>query len=129
MEVLSELIPPNIIFNRTPVSARPAPQRHSPSVPPPSAILLDTQGEIPQTGQKNSIYGSVTVADIAASIKAILAKNDEGTRVNISPEDINFVEDQREKDRVKQIGVFEIAIKIKGAINEIRRTIEVNATE
>lgn len=45
----------------------------------------------------------------------------------ISPEDISFVQETEEKDRVKHIGVFEIEIRLAGASDSVRRTIQVNA--
>jgi hypothetical protein len=130
MEILSVLVPLNIDFHRTPINiATSPPQRHSPSIPASSAISVATQEAASLAPGKKGIYGSVTTADIAANLKAMLAENDEGARVVISPEDVNFVEDQEEKDRVKHLGVFEIAIRVKGATNDIRRTIKVNTTD
>jgi hypothetical protein len=130
MEILSMLIPPNIDFYRTPIStATSLPQRHSHPIPASSAISVAAQEAVPLAPGKKNIYGYVTTADIAANLKAVLAENDEGARVIISPEDIIFVEDQEEKDRVKHLGVFEIVIRVKGATNDIRRTIKVNAAD
>jgi hypothetical protein len=69
----------------------------------------------------------VTTGDISANLKAILAENEDGVRVVLSPENISFVEETDDKDRVKHLGIFEIEIKLNGSQNAIRRTIQVNA--
>jgi hypothetical protein len=130
MEVVSMIVPPNIDFYRTPIpSSNSTPQRHSPSIPATSAISVAAQEAILQAPLKTNIYGSVTTADIAANLKAVLAEDDEGARVVLSSEDIAFVEEQDERDRVKHLGIFEIVIRVKGATDDIRRTIKVNATD
>lgn len=73
-----------------------------------------------------AIYDSVSTADIAANLKAILAEDGQGKRVVFGPEDITFLEKTEEKDRVKHAGTFEIGIKVKGAADAVRRTIRVN---
>jgi len=131
MTVMSMLLPDNIDFYRTPISPAPATaQRHSPSIPSTSAISAAAQEVAPsQTTQNTSIYGSVTTADVCANLRAVLAEDDEGSRIVLSSEDISFVEEGEEKDRVKQLGVFEIDIRVKGATDSIRRTIRVNAQD
>jgi ribosomal protein L9 len=122
------LLPPNIDFYRTPIVS--PPQRHSPSIPASSAVSVAAQDAIGPQGQpKTSIYGSVTTADIAENLKAILAEDDRGARVVLTPEEITFVETTEETDRVKHLGIFEINIRVKGATDDIRRTIKVNAQE
>jgi ribosomal protein L9 len=77
--------------------------------------------------ESNKIHGSVTTSDIATNLKAILAEDEQGARVVIAPEDISFVQETEEKDRVKQLGVFEIEIRLAGALDSVQRTIQVNA--
>lgn len=69
----------------------------------------------------------MSTSDIAANLKAILAEDEDGSRVVISPEQISFVQETEEKDRVKQLGIFEIEIRLEGAADSVRRTIQVNA--
>jgi hypothetical protein len=112
------------------VSTQPNLQRLSPSIPATSAVSVAAKEAAGlKSPQKTSIYGSVTTADVADNVRAILAEDDLGARVVLTPEDITFVEEGEEKDRVKHLGVFEIDIRIKGAIESIRRTIRVNAQE
>lgn len=129
--MVSMLLPLSIDFYRSPiVSTQPMPQRHSPSIPSTSAVSVAAQEAArPKASQMTSIYGSVTTTDIAENIRAVLAEDDVGARVVLTPEDITFVEEGEEKDRVKHLGVFEIDIRIKGATDNIRRTIKVNAQD
>jgi hypothetical protein len=129
MAVVAMLLPANIDFYRTPIETpSPALKRHSPSIPTSSALSAAAlEGIETEAAQPTSIYGSVTTADIASNLKAILAEDNEGARVVLSAEDILFVEEGEEYDRVKHLGVFEIDIKVKGASDVIRRTIKVNA--
>jgi hypothetical protein len=75
------------------------------------------------------IYGSVSTSDIAANLKAILAEDEASSRVVLSAEDIQFVQETDDKDRVKHLGVFEIEIRVEGATDSVRRTIKVNAQD
>lgn len=59
----------------------------------------------------------------------MLAKDSEGALVVLAPDDITFANEVEEKDRVKHLGTFDIAIKIKGAKHVVRRTITVKAPE
>lgn len=131
MKIITEVLPENINFYRSPIATTPStPQRHSPSVPAASAISAAAQEAArPQTPQKTSIYGSVSTTDIAENLKAMLAEDGKGSRVVLTPEDINFVSQGEEKDRIKHLGAFEIDIKVKGATVAVRRTITVKAQE
>ena len=107
-------------------------KRLSPSVASNSAISAAATAAAPklkpaEKPENANIYGSVSTSDIAANIKAILAENEEGSRVVVSPEDISFVEKTEDIDRVKQLGKFQVDIRPKGAPDAIRRTIHVNA--
>ena len=80
-----------------------------------------------------AIYGSVSTADIAASIKAALAMDEEGARVVLGPEDVTIVsgkgdEDGGEADRIKNLGEFEIDVRVKGG-EAIRRIVRVQPQE
>ncbi len=137
LQILDELLPDNIDFYRTPIAAisTPPPQKQSPSLPASSAIsaaaregVEDSVDEF-EIPTRISIYGSVTSTDIISNLKAILAEDSEGERIVISPEDITFVDEHEENDRIKHLGVFEIDIAIKGVSETVRRTIRVNAQE
>lgn len=80
-----------------------------------------------------AIYGSVSTADIAASIKAVLAMDEEGARVVLGPEDVTIVNSKQEEhgaeaDRIKALGVFDIEVRVKGG-EAVRRTVSVQPQE
>ncbi len=100
----------------------------SPSVPSTSTISA-AAAEAPAKPAKVSIYGSVSTTDIATSLTAILAEDEAGSRVVLTPEDISFVEVTDEADRVKHLGVFQIEIKLNGAADPVRRQVTVSAQE
>ena len=80
-----------------------------------------------------SIYGSVSTADIAESIKAILAETEDGARVVLSPEDITILNDESltpgaEADRIKALGDYDVDIRVKGG-EAVRRSIIVKAQQ
>lgn len=104
----------------------------SPSIPASSAIsaaAATAEANKPGKPEKRGIYGSVSTSDIAANLKAILAEDEEGVRVVLSHENISFVEETDDKDRVKHLGVFDIDIRLDGAPEVVRRTIQVNAQD
>ncbi|RDL42223.1 uncharacterized protein BP5553_02202 [Venustampulla echinocandica] len=124
--ILTRLLVPTVEFHRTPIpTSHLAPKKLSPSLPANAAVSGSGRGaQIPQNA---SIYGSVSTADIAADINTILAGNEEGAGIILSPEDISFVKEAEEKDRIKHLGTFEIDIRLRGAPSAIRRTIKVSA--
>lgn len=133
------ILPANLDFYRAPVATpTPAPVRISPSIPISSSVSAAAAAAAskvkisPEASQKTSIYGSVSTADIAANLKAVLAEDEEGSRVVVSAEDIKFVNAEgegEERHRVKHLGIFEIDISVKGGTDVVRRTIKVNAQE
>ena len=131
---MAALLPPNLDFHRAliPAAPTPAPKRISPSLSRQSTIsaaAAASAGIDTKQPDKKSFFGSVSTADIAGNIKAILAEDKEGKRVVFAPEDISFVVESEDKDRVKHFGVYEIDIKIKGAPDSIRRTIQIREQE
>jgi ribosomal protein L9 len=80
---------------------------------------------------ENAIYGSVSTADVVATIKSALAHNDEAARVVLTENDVNFVTGHEEGDtsRVKQLGTFKVEIKLAGAEEGLTRQVRVRAKE
>ncbi|EKD15762.1 fructose-bisphosphate aldolase [Drepanopeziza brunnea f. sp. 'multigermtubi' MB_m1] len=126
--LLDQLLPANLDFYRTVITLEAPAQRISPSIPSSSATsrAAANNSKLSTPGKEN-IYGSVSTSDIAANLKAVLAEDEEGVRIVLSPENISFVGETEEKDRVKHLGVFEIDIQLDGATESVRRTIKVNA--
>lgn len=80
----------------------------------------------------NPIYGSVTTADIAESINALLAETEEGAKVVIGAHDVKIIrteeESDGETDRLKTLGDFQVEIHVKGG-GPVARTISIKAQE
>ncbi|OBU01630.1 hypothetical protein VE01_00358 [Pseudogymnoascus verrucosus] len=129
---IAKLIPKNIDFYRSAiVPAAPAPKR-SPSLPASSVLSEEAIGVKPEPAPLDpnaSIFGSVSTSDIASSIRAILAEDKEGSRLVLGPEDITFAVETEEKGRVKNLGTYEVHIKIKGGEQAVRRTVTVKPQE
>ncbi|PBP28391.1 Fructose-bisphosphate aldolase [Diplocarpon rosae] len=126
--IMDQLIPANLDFYRTPIAEPNTPtKRVSPSIPNSSAIsAAATKAEAKREIAKNApIYGSVSTLDIAVNLKAILAEDEDGARVVLSPENVTFVDEMDEKGKVKHLGVFEIDIQVDGATESVRRTIKI----
>lgn len=123
---MEKLIPQTIEFARAPIEAPETPvQKRSPSLRPLSQP--STAASVATVEGKKAIFGSVSTSDIAASIRELLAKDAEGSRIVLGPEDISFAIATEESDRVKHLGQFEVDIRVKGSPKALRRTINVVA--
>lgn len=80
-----------------------------------------------------AIFGSVSTADVLASIKTALTSDPEAIRIPLEARSIRFIGE--ETDRVKQLGEFEVEIAVPGAselvpeVQFVRRTVEVLPVE
>ncbi|KAI9815259.1 MAG: hypothetical protein M1827_002739 [Pycnora praestabilis] len=140
-EIISALLPTKLEFYRQPIAVplhdQPRPQsttRSSQRAINSAAADLAAASEPLLKSESVGIYGSLSTMDIAASIKAILAESEEGSRVVLSSEDISFVRDDKvdegvEVDRVKHLGEFEIEIRPKGALEVVKRAVTIIAQE
>ncbi|KAI9644769.1 Fructose-bisphosphate aldolase 1 [Ciborinia camelliae] len=128
--ILADLIPPSIDFFETPIDVAPLPvKKISPSLASSSSVSAAALGNSTGKPGKIPIYGSVSTADVAAKMKTILVQDSQGKRVLFGPEDIKFVQETEEKDRVKHLGIFEVDIQLKGAPRAVRRAIKINAQD
>lgn len=82
--------------------------------------------------QPIGIYGSVSNADIAESIKALLAETEEGARVVIGADDVKIIrnegEQDAEADRLKALGKYQVEIQVKGG-EPVIRIVNIKAQE
>lgn len=139
-------LPPSLIFYRIPISA-PEPEAH---IQPPSRLRRATSSAAaeleaaseplpkPPQPQMATVFGSVSTADIADSIKAILAETREGARIVIGAEDVAIVQDKDDEfghqgigiegDRLKALGDFQVEIRVKGG-EAVVRTVSVKPQE
>ncbi|MCJ1389123.1 hypothetical protein MMC18_001977 [Xylographa bjoerkii] len=103
-----------------------------------AADLAEASEPLPRP-QPIAIYGSVSTADIVASIKALMtlkgdsAKTVEAARVVLNTEDIRIeredgLQANEERDRIKTLGDFIINIQIKGG-DAVQRIVRVKAQE
>ena len=132
-------LPSHITFYRSPISN--LEPEISESLPPAratssAAAVLDA-ASVPLQPAKSlldTIYGSVSTADIADSLKAVLSQTDEGARIVLAAEDIKIlvsgdVQSQDigiEGDRLKALGDFQVEARVKGG-EAITRTVSVRA--
>lgn len=80
-----------------------------------------------------AIYGSISTADIANAVKAIVAENDEAARIVFAEEDVRFVNlppvqgqaSAAETDKIKHLGDYEVEIRIKGADVPVKKAVRV----
>jgi ribosomal protein L9 len=131
MELLTTFIPPTIDFTRQPIE-----QDHSAAKPrygssDAADILTAAAMANKPKALENGIYGSVSTAEVVATIKAALAHNDEAARVILAENDVRFTEGHAEGDssRVKHLGTFKVEIQIPGAESAITRNVRVRAKE
>jgi ribosomal protein L9 len=126
MELITIFSPATIDFVRQPIE-----EENSPSGPrlgaSETADILAAAEKAEKSAGKTGIYGSVTTADVAASIRESLADNEEAARVILSENDIRFVEGlvDGETSRVKHLGKFKVEIHVKGAEKALPRSVRV----
>jgi ribosomal protein L9 len=130
MELLDTFIPPTIDFARQRIEQeKDAKPRYGASGAADvlTAAAMGTKSKV----SSNAIYGSVSTADIAATLKAGLAHNDEAARVIVNEADIRFVDGTEDGDaqRVKELGVFKVEIQLPGATEPLVRNIRVKAKD
>ncbi|KAL9125733.1 MAG: hypothetical protein Q9217_005104 [Psora testacea] len=140
-EILDSMLPSHIIFYRVPINdpepyASPseiaAQQRRDAS--PAAAALAEASAAIkPPASEMKTIFGSVTTADMAENIKALLGVEEESARVVIGAEDISILGEGGEGsgiegDRLKALGNFLVEVRVKGG-EPVLRTVTVLAQE
>lgn len=142
--MMESTLPSHIMFYRTPIPTLETPPQETPipsrKAASSAAAELDAASEPlpPSKPQLATIFGSVSTADIAESIKAVLATTRGGTRVVISAEDVTILaggneglehqEQGIEGDRIKALGEFQVEARVKGG-DPVVRTVTVRAQE
>lgn len=122
----------------TPAAKPAAPKARQNSVSSAAADLLAARSmpvkpsSVPtSTASTTAIYGSVSTADVANSIKAVLAENDEAAKIVFAEDDVRFVnvsldgQAAIETDKLKNLGEFEVEVRIKGVDTPVRKTVRV----
>lgn len=145
-DILSELLPSRLVFHRTaiveketekqslgtsqPRSRRATSQAAQETYAASEPVPLDQAAS--SSPQLQTIFGSVSTADVADTVKALLAEDEDSRRVVIGPEDIKFVGEISngvEGDRLKALGEFQLEIRVKGGEVALQRTVGVIAPE
>ena len=135
VQILAATLPPKMLFYRKPIADAAPPARQPlpsdgsarSSVTSAAADLAAASEPLP-VKEPPSIYGSVSTADVAAAIRALLAgdadADADASRVVLGAEDITFARPSNGgDDRVKRLGSYEVIIKLKGADQSVRRQV------
>ena len=130
MELLDTFIPPTIDFSRQRIEQDKEVKPRYGASGAADVLTAAAMGSKPKASS-NAIYGSVSTADIAATLKAALAHNDEAARVILNEADVRFVAGAEEGDalRVKELGVFKVEIQLPGAAQPLVRNVRVKAKQ
>lgn len=131
MELLNTFVPSTIDFSRQPIEQEKADIGRRFGASAAADVLTAAAMANKPKAAGNAIYGSVSTADVAATVKAALAHNDEAARVILSESDIKFISGFEENDasRIKQLGTFRVEISVPGAEEPITRSVRVRAKE
>lgn len=131
MELLDTFVSPTIDFSRQRIEPEPETKQRYGASGAADILTAAAMGSKSKTSSSNAIYGSVTTADVAATIKAALAHNDEAARVILNDADIRFVTESEDADaqRVKELGVFKVEIQVPGAPEPLVRNVRVKAKD
>jgi hypothetical protein len=129
MELLDMFVPPTIDFYRQPIE-QDSPKRERVGASG-AADILTAAAMSKAKASANAIYGSVSTADLATTIKGALAHNDEASRVVLNESDVKFVSGHEEGDasRVKQLGTFKAEIRLPGTERTLVRNIRIRAKD
>lgn len=126
MDLINTFVPPTIDFYRQRIEQE-RETRPRPGASSAADILTAAAMASKPKAHADSIYGSVSTADVVATIKAALAHNDEAARVILNEADVIFVTGHEEDDasRVKRLGVFKVEIRLPGAEEALERNIRI----
>lgn len=111
---------------------QPTPEPVDRSLPLPQAALDAIKAPVVVENAAVPIYGSVSTADIAESVKALLAQTEEGKGVILGADNVKIIraEDAAdvETDRLKTLGEVRVEFQVKGGAAVIR-TVSVQDSE
>ncbi|KAF2500144.1 hypothetical protein BU16DRAFT_534771 [Lophium mytilinum] len=125
MELITIFTPSTIDFVRQPIEDDNSSSDASLGASDSADILAAAEKAEKKASGMVGIYGSVTTADVATSIRQSLANNDEAARVTLAENEIRFVEGlvDGETSRVKHLGKFKVEIQVKGAEQPLLRSV------
>lgn len=145
--LLNTLLEPTLTFFRKPIAspptpasiaaaarARPEPAAAAPRSPSIAANAGTSQSRAEEVAQAKAeaeaqanaaIFGSVSTADILASVKETLFAVSPDNRTALEAASIKILDLAEGEDRVKKLGRFQIEIEAGKGLEPIRRSIEV----
>ncbi|KAF2712270.1 hypothetical protein K504DRAFT_400938 [Pleomassaria siparia CBS 279.74] len=131
MELINTFIPPTLSFFRKPIEHEQTDPRQRQGASSAADVLTAAAMASKPERVVDGIYGSVSTADVVATIKSALAHNDEAARVLLAESDVQFLAGHVDGDasRVKQLGDFKVRILMPGAETPLTRNIRVRAKE
>ncbi|KAH8732515.1 hypothetical protein GQ44DRAFT_602853 [Phaeosphaeriaceae sp. PMI808] len=126
MELIYTFVPPTIDFYRQRIESERESRPRIGASGAADVLTAAAMGSKPKA-HTDAIYGSVSTADVATTIKGALAHNDEAARVILNEADIHFLSGHEEGDtsRVKQLGVFKVEIQVPGAEKPLVRNVRI----
>ncbi|KAI4700768.1 hypothetical protein J4E81_003732 [Alternaria sp. BMP 2799] len=126
MELLDAFVPPTIDFYRQRIEQE---SQSRDRMGASGAADILTAAAMGKKANVDAIYGSVSTADLVATIRGALAHNDEAARVILNEADVKFLSGHEEGDtsRVKQLGTFKVEIRLPGVEEPMVRNIRVRA--
>ncbi|KAF9740268.1 hypothetical protein PMIN06_010409 [Paraphaeosphaeria minitans] len=130
MELIDTFVPPTIDFARQLIEQEKTETKRYGASNAADILNFAMSASKPKP-LENAIYGSVSTADIVATIKSALAHNDEAARVILAEDDVHFVSGHEEGDtsKVKQLGMFKVEIGVPGAGQPLTRQVRIRAKE
>ncbi|GAB7339386.1 hypothetical protein MBLNU457_6024t1 [Dothideomycetes sp. NU457] len=107
IELLDRLLPPRLDFSK-------------------EVIESASKDEVTSSTSAGSqaLFGSVTVADVAAKIRQNLSENLEASMISIAEEDVKFL-GVKESDRVKHVGEYQVEVRVRGSDVVVKRAVRV----
>jgi len=131
MELIDTFIPPTLSFFRKPIEHDPIDPKQRQGASSAADVLTAAAMANRPEPVANGIYGSVTAADVVATIKSALAHNDEAARVLVTESDVRFMSGHADGDasRVKQLGEFKVEISMPGSEAPLTRNVRIRAKE
>lgn len=140
VQLLEIFVPQRMDFYRQPIIEEPAKveeaapepkkkeQQRSASSAAADLLAARTQKplEKPQPKLTGAIYGSVSQHDVLVAVRAAMATNDEAARVIVSEQDVLFADEKaRAENKIKEVGDFEVEIRVRGEESGIKRVVRV----
>ncbi|KAI0015883.1 hypothetical protein F4780DRAFT_783730 [Xylariomycetidae sp. FL0641] len=144
-QLLTDLLPAELVFTRKPIAPAAAPAAATPPPPPAKprspALAANAATSMPDPepapapaapatpAHERGIFGSVSAHDVLAQIKDLLSVDQHGARVALEVDAIVIGGLAPDEDRIKRLGTFEVAILPGRDLPPVRRVVRVEPDE